>query len=254
MTAPIYLTPFVLFADSAIIVAVLGVLRLALLRTNWPRSRRRSIMTVASIVLVGWFLLALMLAYAGVYRGVADRLPTIQFGIFVPIFVGLWLLWRSATVADVINAIPQSWLVAIQLYRALGVIFIVLLNAGRLPPQFALPAGCGDVAVGLFAPLVAYAYACNIQGSKTAVVAWNIFGLADLVIAVGTGFLTSPSPLQQWALGAPNELISAFPLVMVPVFAVPLSVLLHVASLTKLARTGAHVAPHNSNPHAGVLS
>jgi hypothetical protein len=39
------------------------------------------------------------------------------------------------------------------------------------------------------------------------------------------------------SLDAPNELISVYPLVMVPVFAVPLSVILHLASLVKIART-----------------
>ena len=53
-------------------------------------------------------------------------------------------------------------------------------------------------------------------------------------MAVTTGFLTAPSPLQLLSLNAPNELISAFPLAMVPVFAVPLSVLLHFAALAKL--------------------
>jgi hypothetical protein len=41
-------------------------------------------------------------------------------------------------------------------------------------------------------------------------------------------------------LNAPNELISAFPLVMVPVFAVPLAVILHVALLIKLRRDAPH--------------
>jgi hypothetical protein len=40
----------------------------------------------------------------------------------------------------------------------------------------------------------------------------------------------------QFSFDAPNELISAFPLVMVPVFGVPLAVILHVASLIKLSR------------------
>ena len=39
------------------------------------------------------------------------------------------------------------------------------------------------------------------------------------------------------AFGAPNELISAFPLAMIPVFLVPLSILLHLASLKKLQQT-----------------
>jgi hypothetical protein len=64
--------------------------------------------------------------------------------------------------------------------------------------------------------------------------AWNLFGIADLVIAIATGFLTSPSPLQLFAFSIPNEIISAYPLVLVPVYLVPLSVLLHLASLAKL--------------------
>jgi hypothetical protein len=63
---------------------------------------------------------------------------------------------------------------------------------------------------------------------------WNIFGLVDLVVAVTTGFLTSPSPLQLFAFDQPNELVSAFPLVLIPVFLVPVSVLLHLTSLAKL--------------------
>ena len=62
-------------------------------------------------------------------------------------------------------------------------------------------------------------------------------GIADLVVAVTTSFLTSPSPLQLLALDRPNELIAAFPLALIPVFLVPLSVLLHLASLHNLRST-----------------
>jgi hypothetical protein len=48
--------------------------------------------------------------------------------------------------------------------------------------------------------------------------------------------LTSPSALQLFAFDLPNELVSRFPLVLIPVFLVPVSVLLHLASLTKLRR------------------
>jgi len=62
----------------------------------------------------------------------------------------------------------------------------------------------------------------------------------DLAVAITTGFLTPPSPLQMYSFDAPNELITAYPLVLVPVFGVPLAVLLHVASLIKLAQETAH--------------
>lgn len=48
--------------------------------------------------------------------------------------------------------------------------------------------------------------------------------------------MTAPSPLQLLALDAPNTMIDAFPLVLIPVFVVPLSAILHIASLTKLHR------------------
>lgn len=131
---------------------------------------------------------------------------------------------------------PQSYLVSVQLYRALGVIFLILWAGGRLPALFAWPAGAGDVAVGLAAPFVAWGYARNASGGASTVGWWNVLGLADLVVAVGTGVLTSPSPLQLFAFGNPSELVSIYPLVLVPTFLVPVSVLMHLASLRKLAR------------------
>ena len=56
-------------------------------------------------------------------------------------------------------------------------------------------------------------------------------------MAVTTGFLSSPSPIEKLAFDNPNTLITAFPLVMIPVFLVPLAILLHLASLTKLGLT-----------------
>ena len=65
-------------------------------------------------------------------------------------------------------------------------------------------------------------------------------------MAVTTGFLSSPSPIQLFAFDNPNTLITAFPLVMIPVFLVPLAVLLHLASLAKLSRNEA--SSHGLSP------
>lgn len=86
--------------------------------------------------------------------------------------------------------------------------------------------------VGLLAPIVALAYARGVAGRDVLVRGWNVLGLLDLAVAITTGFLA----FQAFSFDAPNELISAFPLVMVPVFAVPLAVILHVVSLIKLRR------------------
>jgi hypothetical protein len=102
---------------------------------------------------------------------------------------------------------------------------------------FARPAGFGDMAIGLLAPVVGVAYVRRPQAVAGWLRAWNLFGIGDLIIALATGFLTSPSRMQLFAFDRPNEMISAFPLVMIPVFLVPLGVLLHLASPKKLSRS-----------------
>jgi hypothetical protein len=241
MPVPIYLAYFVVGGSIAIIAAILIGTNAALARVAWPADERTAAVRNAAIVLIAWFALAWLLAWLGAYRGVAERAPTIQFGLLIPILIGAWLIWRSPAIARLIDAVPQSWLIGAQLYRVLGAIFLVLYAGNRIPGLFALPAGIGDVTTGLLAPVVAFAYAGNPRGQVRSVLAWNVFGIADLVVAVSTGLLTSPSPLQRFALDAPNELITAFPLVLVPTFLVPISILLHIASLTKLRREAAHL-------------
>ena len=92
----------------------------------------------------------------------------------------------------------------------------------------------GTCLVGLLAPVVGIAYMRGSRGSAVMLRAWNRLGITDLVVAVTTGFLTSPSPIQLLAFDRPNLLITAFPLAMIPVFLVPLAVLLHLASWQKL--------------------
>lgn len=234
MTIPTYLPFYVLIGSAGIIITILFGLREALAKVTWPERDRVTALRVSAAVLIGWFFLAIALALSGVFEGAADRVPTIQYGIFLPILIGVWLIWHSPAVGRIIDAVPQSWIVGVQLYRALGLIFLILYAADKLPGLFAWPAGAGDIIVGLSAPIVALAYARDAAQSRGLVTTWNVFGLLDLVVAVAAGFITSPSTLLTYE--PPNELISAFPLVLIPIYLVPLSVLLHVVSLTKLRR------------------
>jgi hypothetical protein len=63
-----------------------------------------------------------------------------------------------------------------------------------------------------------------------------MFGILDLMIAVGTGFMTAPSLLQPFKVQPTSELISVLPMGLIPVYLVPLSIVLHLVSLAKLRR------------------
>lgn len=236
MIVPAYLPYYVVAGAIGVIAAILFGLSSALRSAGWAADERAATVRTAALTLIGWFLLTGALASFGAYRADAGRIPTIQYGIFIPILIGGWLIWRSPRLARILDAVPQHWLTGVQIYRALGVIFLILYGTGKLPGVFAWPAGLGDVLVGVLAPVVAVAYARDPHQNADLVSVWNLFGIADLIVAVTAGMLTSPSPLQLFAFDLPNELVSLFPLVLVPTFLVPVSVLLHLASLRKLRR------------------
>ena len=230
-----FLLTYILSGTLATVAALLFLLNRALKIANWSVRDRTRTVWGGTALLVAFYVAALLPSRLGLYHG--TQVPTIQYGILIPIVAGIILFLKWRPLKRVVEAVPQQWLIGVQVYRTLGVIFLVLYAGARLPGLFALPAGVGDVSVGLLALWISTVYMRKVPHSTTRLRAWNLLGIADLVVAVTMGLLTSPSPVQIFALDAPNELITQFPLVMVPVFAVPLSILLHLASLQKLRQT-----------------
>jgi hypothetical protein len=233
---PAYLTPFILTGMVLVIVTLVLGLRRALRRAAWPEADLTKALWSVSALLIGWFVVAVTTSIAGFYRP-ASGPPTIQYALLTPIVVGVLAFLTWPLIRRIVASVPSAWLVGVQFYRVLGVIFVVLYAGRHLPGIFALPAGVGDTLVGILAPFVAASFARSPEASANRVRLWNLLGIADLVFAVTLGVLTSPSPLQMFAFDRPSELIAMFPLSLIPVFAVPLSILLHFASLQKLRQS-----------------
>jgi hypothetical protein len=70
--------------------------------------------------------------------------------------------------------------------------------------------------------------------ARSASVLSNLFGMVDLVVAVGMGMMTSPGPAQVFQTTPTSELATRFPLALLPTFLVPLAFTLHVVSLWQL--------------------
>lgn len=219
---------------TAILAALLLGLWIGLRRAVLaPRVRVATWLAVA-LPLAVWLYAVLQLAQAGVFRPGAVPLPAIPLAVVLPVLVALPLLVRSTSIAAAIDAVPPSWLIGLQVYRVLGAVFLARWAAGQLPGAFALPAGVGDVLVGALALPVALFIHSRAQGSLAAGVAWNVFGILDLALALTMGFLTSTGRLPS----QPNTGVGVYPLVMIPAFAVPLSLILHGLSLWQLRRSG----------------
>lgn len=231
---PAFLFPLMFYSSLAIMAALLFGLHRSLKLANWPAADRTRTVWSAAALLALFYTAAAIPSRHGFYHGPAGQIPTIQYGLLSPIIIGVLLFRWWPALRRAVTAVPQQWLIGLQLFRIEGAIFLVLYAMHKLPPQFAMPAGIGDVLVGLLAPIVAIAYLRKGSQTNGLIRLWNLLGLLDLVTAVTTGMLTSPIPIHVFTMDAPNELISLYPLVMIPVFLVPLAVLLHLASLHRL--------------------
>jgi hypothetical protein len=215
---------------------LIGVgLWLGLESTDLTPGQRRATWLAILIPYTLWMAVAWSGAINGVFR-TGTRLPLLPVAIFLPVILGAPPLLLSKRVGQVLDALPASWLVALQLYRIFGSWALVAALRGTLPAVFGLPAGIGDTLTGLLAVPAAIALTMGTAQGRRAAVAWNILGLADLVMAVTLGAITSPGPLQLIVPDVPSIGAGAYPGVLTPAFVVPSSILLHLLSLRQLRR------------------
>ena len=215
----------------------LGLIWMGAFRMEGPAPSRYTTAGALSVTLIAWLAIAQYVGSANLYFATTDTaVPTLLLGLTIPLMIAAAGLWLSGAIASLVAAIPLHWLVAAQVYRIEGGIFLVLWADGRLPWQFALPAGIGDITTGVLAVVVAARLARNAAGAGRAVYAWCLFGIADLVVAIMMGAMTSPGRPHLLAFEAPNLLITSYPLVMIPTVAVPLALMLHGVVLWRLRR------------------
>ena len=196
-----------------------------------------------ALFLGGWALLALLLAPPP--SSLVGQDPY-TLTLLIPAFAvggigtALALIGAFPALRRSLAAASLPALVGVQFYRVLGLQFVILAAMGQLPGRFAQPAGWGDVAIGLAAPLVALALARGTPNARAAGLTWNLLGLLDLFVAVGMG--TGMLPLLTGARLPAAAAMGVYPLILVPTFAVPVAVLLHLVALRRLRHTRRPVA------------
>jgi hypothetical protein len=234
---PGYLLAFESTVLPLVAAIALGLIWMGAARMKAPAQSRYTTAGALSVALIAWLAVAQYVDSANSYFTTNEAaVPTLLFGLLIPLITAAIGLWLSGSIASLVSAIPLPWIVAAQIFRVGGGIFLVLWADGHLPWQFALPAGVGDVTTGCFAVVVAALLAQKAAGARRAAYAWCLFGIADLVVAIAMGAMTSPGRAHLFAIEAPNLLISSYPLVMIPTFAVPLALMLHGLVLWRLRR------------------
>lgn len=178
-----------------------------------------------------WFVVSLAVSALGLFTPGAHQPPIIMgVGVLAPIVLFLWWFATSKPFRAFALALNPRTLVLVHAWRIAGFVFLVLCTYRILPAMFALPAGWGDIAIGATAPLVAMKLAD--PGHRRGFLLWQVLGISDLVMAVTLG--STAGLLDPY--GIPTTAMTVLPLSLIPTFAVPLLLILHVICIAQARR------------------
>jgi len=154
--------------------------------------------------------------------------------VFLPIVILSLMAFLSKRRVERIRQFDMLPLISIQILRVLGVVFVLLFAAHRLPAPFAPSAGYGDVLTGLLAIPLTWAVAVNDKWPRTGMWLWSALGMGDLITAIALGTLSAPSPFQVFRNGPSSAIMPTLPWILVPGFLVPCFFFLHMVVLVKM--------------------
>lgn len=185
-----------------------------------------------AVVLMVWFALVFLLGARGAFVTPSGAPPLpILVGFLAPL-LAFFAGWRmSRRFRAFVLTVDLRLATAIQAWRFAGLGFLALYAQGVLPGLFAWPAGLGDIAIGITAPwqVLALLRRPGFAAGKSFMV-WNLLGILDLLVAVGTGVLASGL-----VVGLAGETttgpMAQLPLVLIPAYFVPIFIVLHVTAL-----------------------
>jgi hypothetical protein len=195
-------------------------------------SGRGGIRRAVALALTVWFLLVVALGAAGAFVGPPGTPPlAIATGVTAPLVLFFAWLRLSQTFREFVLSLDLRLIAGMQAWRWAGLGFLSLYAHKVLPAVFALPAGLGDMAIGLTAPWMILALVRQPGfAARGTFIRWNVLGILDLLIAVSIGAVSA-----LLTTGAPGEISTApmatLPLLLIPAFLVPFFLMLHTAAL-----------------------
>lgn len=179
-----------------------------------------------AVALLAWLSLAIVAGATGHIRRVPSPGPQlIIVALAVTTVMATTLVPRLRVLVD---GADLRWLAAPHVLRYVGFVFLALAARGEMSALFARNAGVGDIVSATLALALILAGAPRTRLQRGLWLAWSVIGLLDFAIVLGTA--------RYVAVHEPGSLAVLFqvPLVVVPMFAVPLLIASHVTIIRRL--------------------
>jgi hypothetical protein len=125
-------------------------------------------------------------------------------------------------------------LVGLHIFRLIGSTFIILALYDSLPKPFAFIAGLGDVITAITSVFVVKSIKNNEKYAKKLTLFWNTFGLIDIITTAILANVLTKISMDTGAMGV--DTLAKFPFSLIPAFAPPTIIFVHVLIYRKLKK------------------
>jgi hypothetical protein len=182
----------------------------------------------AKTLLAIWAIAALAVTLSGAYNDVPA--PAIQ-GSIAGLTLALVLCFAiSRSFREWTLSLSLRGLVLFQSWRVIpgGLFLYYFYLLGKLPFQFAVIGGIGDILVAVTAPLAAMLAVRESRPKLLALMVWQVCALADLLMVIRAGLVNG---LQNPPSMMP---LTHFPLSLLPTILVPLTLFVHLITIAQI--------------------
>ena len=176
-----------------------------------------------------WFLLALIVGATQLLASIPPPFP--QGVLFFLVILLLVLFWKANVFRNWSLSVDIRILLLIHITRFVGIYFLILYSRGKLPYDFAIIGGWGDIVVAVTALLILLFSPTRGLIGLVIYFIWNLFGFIDILFVVATA--------GRLAMADPHSMkeLTKLPLSLLPTFLVPFIIYSHIVIVIRLWRS-----------------
>jgi hypothetical protein len=227
-----YFTPEWLswFFVFAIITPVLLIASFA--KRNSPPKKQNYVFVGILIFYLIYFLYVFYAGKLGLFQAVSLPPKILLFSTFPYAIFLFGIVDKLSITKQVFEKSSINDLISLHIFRLIGITFIILALYDSLPKTFAFIAGFGDVITAITSIFVVKAIKKNKSYAKNVIFVWNTFGLIDIIITAVLANVLTKISIDTGIMGV--DTLAKFPFSLIPAFAPPTIIFLHVLIYRKL--------------------
>lgn len=208
---------------TVVLLALEIVFSLMILTALGKAGASKSVLMIIAAVFTLWLVAAYALLSQGFYAEADIPQLAFVFGVSIPVVIGFLAKQLWSPLKKAVDAMSTKSFLLLQFMRAaFGILFFF---TATLPIWFQYMGGFGDIAAGFGAFLGLYYLYKNQNNERQAIIYGNVIGILDFIIVLSLGVLVVLRD------HSPDIMF-----LMIPLYVVPLFILLHIFSLQRLGK------------------